>query len=248
MYVRLAFAVAAHLEPEILIVDEVLAVGDAAFQKKCLGKMNHVAEEGRTVLFVSHNLEAVRKLCTRGVLLEQGKLVTTDSVQRIISTYIDSGVPWKTAFEIPDARDKNIQAFATMVVVEDLDSTPTNGFAVGQPWQIRVAFTVIRRAEHLIVAIGLVSDRGIPVWTVWSKPRDLEPGYYTVIFRNEQICLCSGSYTIHVGVSMHERSIHYVEDAGVLGVAEVANGEDVIDISGRAGFILNRMSHSISQV
>ncbi len=72
MYVRLAFAVAAHLEPEILIVDEVLAVGDAEFQKKCLGKMDEVAGGGRTVLFVSHNMAAINKLCTRAVLLERG--------------------------------------------------------------------------------------------------------------------------------------------------------------------------------
>src|SRR5215207_8863597 len=75
MYVRLAFAVAAHLEPEILVVDEVLAVGDAAFQKKCFNKMGSVADQGRTILFVSHNMTAVRKLCTRGVLMERGRLV-----------------------------------------------------------------------------------------------------------------------------------------------------------------------------
>jgi lipopolysaccharide transport system ATP-binding protein len=72
MYVRLAFAVAAHLEPEILVVDEVLAVGDAAFQKKCLGKMGEVAQEGRTVLFVSHNMTAIKALCERCILLEEG--------------------------------------------------------------------------------------------------------------------------------------------------------------------------------
>ena len=75
MYVRLAFAVAAHLEPEILIVDEVLAVGDAAFQKKCLGKMDDVAGDGRTVLFVSHNMAAVAGLCSRTIVLDQGKVV-----------------------------------------------------------------------------------------------------------------------------------------------------------------------------
>src|SRR5437762_8319315 len=75
MYVRLAFAVAAHLEPEILIIDEVLAVGDASFQEKCLGKMKDVAASGRTVLFVSHNMVAIRQMCTRGILLNEGKLV-----------------------------------------------------------------------------------------------------------------------------------------------------------------------------
>jgi lipopolysaccharide transport system ATP-binding protein len=87
MYVRLAFAVAAHLDPEILVVDEVLAVGDAAFQKKCLGKMGDVAKEGRTVLFVSHNMGAVANLCNRAVLLDGGRIVTIGAVDNVVGTY-----------------------------------------------------------------------------------------------------------------------------------------------------------------
>jgi len=92
MYVRLAFAVAAHLEPEILIVDEVLAVGDAAFQKKCLGKMGDVAKEGRTVIFVSHNMGAMTHLCSRAVLLENGEAVTDGLPQQIVDRYMASQV------------------------------------------------------------------------------------------------------------------------------------------------------------
>jgi lipopolysaccharide transport system ATP-binding protein len=88
MYVRLAFAVAAHLEPEILLVDEVLAVGDAAFQKKCLGKMEDVAKEGRTVLFVSHNMVAVQSLCGRGIWLDDGKIVGEGQVNQVVSNYL----------------------------------------------------------------------------------------------------------------------------------------------------------------
>ena len=87
MYVRLAFAVAAHLEPEILVVDEVLAVGDATFQKKCLGKMGEVGKEGRTVLFVSHNMQAVRTLCNRGLLLAQGRLVSDATASEAVELY-----------------------------------------------------------------------------------------------------------------------------------------------------------------
>ncbi len=87
MQVRLAFSVAAHLEPEILVVDEVLAVGDAAFQKKCMGKMGAVAEEGRTVLFVSHNLEAVSSLCKKGILLNQGKIIKIGQVSDVVDDY-----------------------------------------------------------------------------------------------------------------------------------------------------------------
>jgi lipopolysaccharide transport system ATP-binding protein len=90
MYVRLAFAVAAHLEPEILIVDEVLAVGDAEFQKKCLGKMKDVSKEGRTVIFVSHNMSAVKSLCDRAILLEKGEIVFTGETDRAVSRYLGS--------------------------------------------------------------------------------------------------------------------------------------------------------------
>ncbi len=90
MYVRLAFAVAAHLQPEILLVDEVLAVGDIQFQKKCLGKMDDVARSGRTVLFVSHNLAAVQSLCNRGVFLDHGRVSAIGPVQQAIRAYLDS--------------------------------------------------------------------------------------------------------------------------------------------------------------
>nr|WKN40046.1 ABC transporter ATP-binding protein [Tunicatimonas sp. TK19036] len=88
MKVRLAFAVAAHLEPDILIIDEVLAVGDAEFQKKCLGKMQDVASEGRTILFVSHNMNAVRQLCNKGILLSHGQVVETSSIENIVRLYL----------------------------------------------------------------------------------------------------------------------------------------------------------------
>ena len=93
MYVRLAFAVAAHLEPEILVVDEVLAVGDAAFQKKCLGKMREVSQGGRTVLFVSHNLQAVQTLCTRAICLNRGLLVSDGSVREVLEAYLATTTP-----------------------------------------------------------------------------------------------------------------------------------------------------------
>ena len=90
MYVRLAFAVAAHLEPEILLVDEVLAVGDASFQKKCMGKMGDVAHEGRTILFVSHNMTSLLNLCTRGVLLKDGAVALSEGIEEVVSAYMGS--------------------------------------------------------------------------------------------------------------------------------------------------------------
>ena len=105
MYVRLAFSVAAHLEPEILIVDEVLAVGDAEFQKKCLGKMKEVSQQGRTVIFVSHNLVAVKSLCTKGIVIDQGKLVFSGSADEAVESYMNanaSKVQPTKAFSSPE--------------------------------------------------------------------------------------------------------------------------------------------------
>jgi lipopolysaccharide transport system ATP-binding protein len=93
MYVRLAFSVAAHMEPEILIVDEVLAVGDIEFQKKCLGKMNEVAGSGRTVIFVSHSMEAVKSLCTRAILFDQGRIVMDGKVDDVVARYLGTDKP-----------------------------------------------------------------------------------------------------------------------------------------------------------
>ncbi len=102
MYVRLAFAVAAHLEPEILIIDEVLAVGDAEFQKKCLGKMKDVASKGRTVLFVSHDLASVQKLCTKSILLNSGKIEKYADTESVIKQYVSIGNSYTKRINVPN--------------------------------------------------------------------------------------------------------------------------------------------------
>ena len=114
MYVRLAFAVAAHLEPEILIVDEVLAVGDQAFQKKCLGKMNEVARGGRTVFFVSHNMAVMRQLCNRGILLHHGKVKCTGDINEVMESYLAAGAAydghWQRGASVPGRDGMFIEA------------------------------------------------------------------------------------------------------------------------------------------
>src|SRR5438045_3202188 len=102
MYMRLAFAVASHLEPEILVVDEVLAVGDVAFQKKCLGKMGQVSRHGRTLLFVSHNMTAVKSLCTRAVLIDRGEVALDGSVDDVVNRYLTAGTDMSRTGVIPE--------------------------------------------------------------------------------------------------------------------------------------------------
>ncbi len=172
MYVRLAFAVAAHLEPEILVVDEVLAVGDAAFQKKCLGKMSDIASGGRTVLFVSHNMAAVQRLCTRAVLLEHGRLVADGTPRDVVARYLReegrpryeaatrSGKPQVLWAELRDPQDRPL--------ARPLSTDPfvlTLGYLVPEGW---------RGAR---VGIGVLSTDGVPIFTSDSRDAGVEaPG------------------------------------------------------------------------
>ena len=132
MYMRLAFAVAAHLEPEILVVDEVLAVGDAAFQKKCLGKMGEVAKGGRTVLFVSHNLGALRQLCTSAILLDAGRIALTGTANEIVDEY---------AHRLMLANPAQARLATPHFVLHGVDIAPVDGAAIKTFSDLRITVT-----------------------------------------------------------------------------------------------------------
>jgi len=141
MYVRLAFAVAAHLEPEILLVDEVLAVGDAAFQKKCLGKMGEVSKDGRTILFVSHNTAALLGLCNRGLLLEHGKLTADGEIESVVHSYLKS-LRANTSNDLSDFpnREGKGRVRVTGIAFEDeLGNQIENGIS-GQPLVVKLSY------------------------------------------------------------------------------------------------------------
>jgi lipopolysaccharide transport system ATP-binding protein len=145
MYVRLAFAVAAHLEPEILIVDEVLAVGDIAFQKKCLGKMNDVAKKGRTVLFVSHNMAAVQALCSRAILLRQGTVLADDSVSAVVTAYLRTleAMAVQDLSTRTERQGKGQIRLTQIEISAGNDSQPTT-LTVGRPARFTFGVTTIR--------------------------------------------------------------------------------------------------------
>ncbi len=156
MYVRLAFAVAAHLEPEILIVDEVLAVGDAEFQKKCLGKMKDVSvNDGRTVLFVSHNMQAISSLCNSGLLLGNGKLVFNGNVDSAISKYIDFG-KGENKKEWEGNIGDELLSFKSMKVYQE----EVNGedFYNHKSTFVEVSYTIHEKKEGLIILFLIYSQ------------------------------------------------------------------------------------------
>lgn len=157
MYVRLAFAVAAHLEPEILIVDEVLAVGDLPFQKKCLGKMSEVSKGGRTVIFVSHNMEAIQKLCTRAILLHEGKVVMDGSTDEVITEYtggekyyIGEQI-WPDIYKAPG--DSVVRMRAARLL--DRNGKVCINYDVRDPISIELEYQVLEEGHHLHLHLGL---------------------------------------------------------------------------------------------
>jgi lipopolysaccharide transport system ATP-binding protein len=175
MYVRLAFAVAAHLEPEILVVDEVLAVGDVEFQKKCLGKMGEVASSGRTVLFVSHNMTAVSALCNRAMLLDHGEVVTRGDVESVISQYFQKSLHLKSemrwdASQIPS----NETIRFTGIRAHDQEKVTQNAFDIRRPIGIELEYEVLRPNVWFTPSVILKDMNNI---VIFNSPLDANPDW-----------------------------------------------------------------------
>jgi lipopolysaccharide transport system ATP-binding protein len=207
MSVRLAFAVAAHLEPEILIVDEVLAVGDFAFQKKCLGKMQEVAVgDGRTILFVSHNMGAMAQLCHRGVLLEKGTVTAIGPIRDVIGTYLQSGSDHKTArSQFPVERSKPCQFLSAEVL--HVNGAPGSHIGCDEPFIVRLRFEVRAPIPSLRIWFTLLNAEGIRVFNSEASDDDpstadrLEIGRHTFEITVPGQLLAPMTYLMNIGCS-----------------------------------------------
>lgn len=172
MYVRLAFAVAAHLEPEILIVDEVLAVGDAVFQKKCLEKMKIVADQGKAVLFVSHNLESIKELCTTGILLTNGGIQATGGVRSVISKYLDNNTDktMTSSIDIKDSHRKvTVHKEVEFLNVKFLSNYPNNLLKQHDNLTLEILFKGNVAVELFGISGGIINDEDKQVASFFSK-------------------------------------------------------------------------------
>jgi len=207
MRVRLAFSVAAHLEPEILLVDEVLSVGDAAFQKKSLGKMEEVSQQGRTVLFVSHNMGAVRSLCSRAILLEDGKLIMDDFPDRIIEKYLQendlssgSRVSWPEGSH-PQSQEVDLLG----IEIESEDGEVKSTFQIGESIHIKIHYQIKRTIRNLRLYLRLRTTLGETVFASYEdatirKGFIREPGIYTATCTIPPNLLNNITYRLMIGV------------------------------------------------
>ena len=226
MFVRLAFAVAAHLEPEILIVDEVLAVGDMAFQKKCLGKMEDVSKDGRTVLFVSHNLATIKSLCQRGIVLRRGSLVFDGTVQDAIDSYVNSvfGDGPKSDLGMVDLRVGGRAPEFRVPLLERLGLFTESGLPLktflpyASPLQIRVDCQFERPVRHVEVLLSFNSllDEAIFVANSGFDSNCVKEevcGERTFICDIPSFSLVPGDYMLNVSLVVRGKWIDCVDDA-----------------------------------
>jgi lipopolysaccharide transport system ATP-binding protein len=225
MYVRLAFAVAAHLEPEILIVDEVLAVGDAQFQKKCLGKMEDVGKEGRTVLFVSHNMGAIKSLCSRAVMLKQGQILLDADVGATVDRYLsfdhDVGetgeVAWKKE-EAPCCDEICLKSIRLL----DSDGEIHSIYDASKHIDVEIRFEVTKSISGMRAVLTLLTSDGVPAFASTNHAAlggyEFVPGVYKIVCRIPADLLNSGRYLVNV---------HF----GVAGVKVLIPGQEYLAFS-----------------
>ncbi len=231
MYVRLAFAVAAHLEPEILVVDEVLAVGDAGFQRKCLGKMKDVAGHGRTILFVSHDMSAVRRLCRRAVLLEKGVVTAAGPTADVVPQYLKIDTALLRPGVEHDLRDApraegTGEARFTSVLCHAGPSG--SAAATGQPLRVDLGIWADARRDVDSISVVLFDRAGVKLVNADSmrlgRPVRLNQGHNTVRVVIDRLHLNPGSYVM--GLWMAKRPVgvfDYVESAGEVEVLDTSD-------------------------
>jgi lipopolysaccharide transport system ATP-binding protein len=227
MYLRLAFAVAAHLVSEILLVDEVLAVGDAAFQRKCIGRMNEVAHEGRTVLFVSHNMAAVRTLCTRGICLEQGRIVSSGNIEQVLYRYTQSQM---LAHQNPTGSQTRISA------IQVNGQNPGN-VESGESFEVSCTLELAAQVPSFRLFCIVQDANGDAVIVVPSNSRVLatanQPGVHQISVRFPVLWLRPGVYSVHfklLAVSAGAGDARYLSDSIMLDVAGDDDPEKLLAI------------------
>ena len=233
MYVRLAFAIAAHLEPEILVVDEVLAVGDVAFQKKCLGKMAEACSQERTVIFVSHNLAAVESLCNRGIVLQQGVVVFMGTAKEAVQYYLYnlSGEERPAESHIVDLRSapsrpaKFRPQLTRLELLTDDDRPLSREFPIGAPLKAIIHFHLDDPCTSFDASIAFDTPTGQRICTAHSA---YEPGRLHEERVGDQVFVCEipqlplvpGEYKIAVGLDIASAPADWVEDATRLTVVQ----------------------------
>jgi lipopolysaccharide transport system ATP-binding protein len=228
MYVRLAFAVAAHLESEILIVDEVLAVGDAEFQKKCLGKMGDVSKgEGRTVLFVSHNMSALHQLCNKSILFENGRKVYEGNTGETIAEYIKRGVQQSASSDITSINDPLIKWLNIEFIQNEYQ---TKQLLNNTPFQLKIDYEIKEDIDGFRLFVGIEDDLSQVICKSFFDEENkngtvIKKGQYSSILKIPANLLLEGSYIFKIHAGVHNQRVLNPKDGIILAVDLLETGK-----------------------
>jgi lipopolysaccharide transport system ATP-binding protein len=242
MYMRLAFAVAAHLEPEILLVDEVLAVGDHAFQKKCLGKMSEVAYGGRTVLFVSHNMGAINQLCPRSIWLHRGQLMDEDESDKIIEKYLASNYQGSANIQFEPRSGKKAQ-FLSVRLMDDAGREASE-FPGGASPRVEVIFEIYQAVTGAHVACIVFSSNGTHLFSTADNDLDpsrldtRKPGRYTARVTLPISAFNVGTYHLAVGIGIPGMEVFDRQEALTFSIVDTGDFGTMKEGGRRQGLLL----------
>ena len=202
--------------------------------------------EGRTVLFVSHNMQAIQDLCTTGILLNHGKCIANGPIKDIIHSYINNNSFSNAVYSFK--KNNLIKASALSLTISDQDDNLSSEIPFGKPWKITIDFIVNTPVTELVIGLGMLSILGTSIRTVWQAPQKLGPGRYTATFIEDTLLFSSGTYKLLVGITERGQSLQYIDENILLTISNAIWSDTVSVIDTTNGFVLNPMKMKIKEV
>ena len=255
MYVRLAFAVAAHLDPEILLVDEVLAVGDAQFQKKCLGKMQEAGSNGRTVIFVSHNMAAIQQLCNKCIWLDKGKLIKSGSTNTIIKKYLESNsdstdgyIDLRPGTRHTQSAEKSHFRYTGLRILNSKNETQ-NSISLMEPFSLELEGELTKGYDNFVISYSIISSLGYVMVNGRKNSDDIklpDSGRISIKLDFNENYFAPGGYFISLGANGNG-TLDWLQDAGSMHVEQITKKNSAISPDDFAGVIVYPPAWSVSK-
>ena len=229
MQLRLAFSVAAHVEPDILVIDEVLAVGDAEFQRRCLHKLDEHVQAGRTILLTSHDLGAIQSLCTRVMWIEGGEVAADGSSEDVVRRYLAAVAPAGSSVELEGVRPTEGFLGHTLTYYNEAGERRER-FAMGERWKVRFDFDTEVFAEGVVATLSILIPPDVQLMTLRSHPVDLDPGRYCVTF-DVWIPLRQGEIRLSPALLVGPDVVYRAHESGSVQIDAPPEGSPLVQVA-----------------
>ena len=227
MYLRLAFSVAAHLQSDILILDEVLAVGDYEFRNKALNHIKTIAQTNRTVIYVAHQLETIRKICSKVMLLEKGRIKSVGDTHKVLQVYTEAGVHSSAIYEFTSPVNHS-QGYVERVTILGAEDRPCDEPSLNESWKVKIDFKINEDLRKFNILLRTSSHTGVLINVTRSHEQDMTPGHYAAIFEAKGFHLGVGTYSLSVALAAHLVTFEHLQEQVILQIAPAKNEESTM--------------------